>query len=102
MGRFRDSSDELDLAIIGRRQRLVVKANPFIGATLLIVASSVDLDLRNATPAPTGIEVHAIVVGGRLRVLANPEWRLDGEPSSDAPLLRVVATSRLGSVKIAK
>lgn len=100
MARFRDTSDEIDLAIVGKKRRLVVRSNPFIGATLLLIAASVELDLRQATPAPTGIEVHAIVIGGRLRVRGRPDWRLDGEPPSDAPLLRVVATSRLGRVLI--
>lgn len=100
MGRLRDPSDELDIAVIGRRRRIVVTANPFIGATMLIVASSVELDLRQATPAPTGIEIHAIVIAGRLLIKARPEWRLDGEPASEAPLLRVVALSRLGKVSI--
>jgi len=100
MGRLRDPSDELDIAVIGRRRRIVVTANPFIGATMLIVASSVELDLRQATPAPTGIEIHAIVIAGRLLIKARPEWRLDGAPDSDAPLLRVVALSRLGKITI--
>lgn len=100
MARFSDLSDELDLAVIGRRRRWRVRANPFIGATILVVAADVELDLRAAVPAPTGIEVHAIVLGGRLQVLGQPDWRLDGEPVTDAPLLRVVAFVRLGRVKV--
>jgi hypothetical protein len=98
--RFSPTNDELDLAIIGRRRRLVSTADPFIGATLLVIASSVELDLRAATPAPTGIEIHTVVVAGRLSIRAQPDWRLDGETDSDAPLLRVIAVSKLGKVSI--
>lgn len=100
MARPSKTSDELDLAIIGQKRRYEVSAKPFLGATILVVGAWVDLDLRPATPGPTGIEVHAIVIAGRLRLLANPNWRLDGEPATDAPLLRVAATARLGKVLI--
>jgi len=94
------ASDELDCAIIARRRRLEVIADPFLGAHILVVAAAVDLDLRAATPAPTGIEIHAIVLGGHLRIRARSDWRLDGEPTTDAPLLRVVPYVRLGRVSI--
>jgi hypothetical protein len=97
---FSELSDEPDLAVIARRRRIRTRADPFIGITLLLVLSDVELDLRLATPAPTGIEIHAIVVGSRLRIVARPEWRLDGEPRTDAPLLRVITTTRFGRVNI--
>jgi hypothetical protein len=44
---------------------------------MLLIASSVELDLRRALPAPTGIEIDVVAVGSSLRLVVPPHWRVD-------------------------
>ena len=74
--RSAQDSDEIDLAAVVATRRLRMRAQPFIGATILVVAGRVELDLRRVVPAPTGVEVSVLMFGGSLRVVIPPDWQL--------------------------
>lgn len=104
-----EESDEIDLAVVAAKRRYRIRAQAFIGATILVIAGDAELDLRRAVPGPTGIDVDAIVICGRLAVVANPEWSVDnrlGEDSTqaadDSPTVRVKGQSFLGRVVVQK
>ncbi|HEY7582432.1 MAG TPA: hypothetical protein VIB78_02280 [Acidimicrobiia bacterium] len=105
--RVNEESDEIDLAVVAARRRYRIRARPFIGATILVAAGDAELDLRRAVPSPTGIEVNALVICGRLSVIANSDWNVDnsiGEGSlssnSDAFTLRIRGRRILGRVQV--
>ena len=105
--RVDEESDEIDLAVVAARRRYRIRARPFIGATILVAAGVAELDLRRAVPSPTGIEVNAIVICGRLSVIANAAWNVDnpiGEGSAgfdpDAFTVRIRGRRILGRVEV--
>jgi hypothetical protein len=69
-----ESADEFDLAVVAGRRRYRLRGRPLLEGRILVVAGWAELDLRRALPGPTGIEVHAIVIGGRLQVVINSDW----------------------------
>jgi hypothetical protein len=69
--------DEIDLAVILGSRSLRMRSKPFIGGTILVLAGAATLDLRRVLPAPTGIELAILVVGGSLVVVVPPGWRPD-------------------------
>lgn len=105
--RVNEESDEIDLAVVAARRRYRIRARPFIGATILVAAGDAELDLRRAVPSPTGIEVNALVICGRLSVIAHADWNVDnpiGEGSlsanPDAFTLRIRGRRILGRVEV--
>ena len=105
--RVNEESDEIDLAVVAARRRYRIRARPFIGATILVAAGDAELDLRRAVPSPTGIEVNALVICGRLSVIAHADWNVDnpiGEGSlnsgMDAFTLRIRGRRILGQVEV--
>ena len=70
--RWAQDQDEIDLAAVAASRRIRMRARPFIGATILVAAASVELDLRRVLPAPTGVEVSVLMFGGSLRVVIPP------------------------------
>lgn len=105
--RVNEESDEIDLAVVAARRRYRIRARPFIGATILVAAGDAELDLRRAVPSPTGIEVNALVICGRLTVIAHADWNVDnpiGEGSlsskTDAFTLRIRGRRILGRVEV--
>ncbi|MGH8926083.1 MAG: hypothetical protein ACRDWA_15820 [Acidimicrobiia bacterium] len=105
--RVKDTTDEIDLAVVAARRRYRIRARPFIGATILVVAGDAELDLRRAVPSPTGIEVSAIVICGRLTVVANADWNVDNpmgggseKPDPDSPAVRIKGRRILGRVEV--
>jgi len=106
--------DEIDLAALVARRRIRMRARPFIGATILVIAGAVELDLRRVLPAPTGVEVAVIMVGGSLRVVIPPDWEAvnslktrvawvsgpDLRIHDDAPVMRLEGSVWLSRVEI--
>ena len=76
--------DEIDLAAVAARRRIRMRAKPFIGATILVAAASVELDLRRVHPAPTGVEIAVMMFGGSLRVVTPPGWSVLNSVSARA------------------
>lgn len=69
------TTEEIDLVAIFEGQNLVSKADPFYGGKVMTMFGGVVLDLRNATPAPTGIFLDLVIIGGGLSVLVPEGWR---------------------------
>ncbi|HEY7564203.1 MAG TPA: hypothetical protein VIA81_04695 [Acidimicrobiia bacterium] len=105
--------DEIDLAVILGSRSLRMKSRPFIGGTVLVLAGAATIDLRRVEPAPTGIELAILVVGGSLVVVVPPGWRPDlqvdrigaGFASSlaaaeEGPLFRVKGRVVLGALAL--
>lgn len=102
-----EETDEIDLGVVAARRRYRIRARPFIGATILVVAGEAELDLRRALPSPTGIEVSTIVICGRLSVIANTDWNVDNpigpgseRSDSEAPTIRIRGKRILGRVEV--
>ena len=112
--RWAQDQDEIDLAAVVASRRIRMRARPFIGATILVAAASVELDLRRVLPAPTGVEVSVLMFAGSLRVVTPPGWqvaasvRTRGAPVSsstegaddDAPLLRLEGSAWLSRIEV--
>lgn len=112
--RWAQDQDEIDLAAVAASRRIRMRARPFIGATLLIAAASIELDLRRVLPAPTGVEVSTLMFAGSLRVVTPPGWQVAAsvttrgarvttptEPTNDdAPLLRLEGSAWLSRIEV--
>jgi hypothetical protein len=105
--------DEIDLALVLGRRRFQSRARPFLGGTVLVVAGSITLDLRQVEPAPTGIEVAIRAVAGRLLLLVPADWNLSvdletraawvdvpGPIRPDSPWLRMIGRAWLARVRL--
>ena len=75
-GQSTQDSDEIDLAAVVATRRIRMRAQPFIGATILVMAGRVEVDLRRVVPAPTGVEVSVLMFGGSLRIVIPPDWQV--------------------------
>jgi hypothetical protein len=112
--RWAQDQDEIDLAAIAASRRIRMRARPFIGATLLVAAASIELDLRRVLPAPTGIEVSMLMLAGSLRVVTPPGWQVTASvktmgalvttptehTSDDAPVLRLEGSAWLSRIEV--
>src|SRR5688500_19766237 len=112
--RWAQDQDEIDRAAIAASRRIRMRARPFIGASLLIVAASIELDLRRVLPAPTGIEVSMLMFAGSLRVVTPPGWQVTASvktmgafvttptehTSDDAPVLRLEGSAWLSRIEV--
>jgi hypothetical protein len=106
--------DEIDLAAVAARRRIRMRAKPFIGATILVIVASVELDLRRVHPAPTGVEISVMMFGGSLRVVTPPGWGVvnsvkpratrfnvpDDDTAEDAPVIRLEGSAWLSRIEI--
>ena len=106
--------DEIDLAAVAARRRIRMRAKPFIGATILVAAAAVELDLRRVLPAPTGVEIAVMMFGGSLRVVTPPGWRVVNsvaahatrinEPAydtlDDAPVIRLEGSTWFSLIEV--
>lgn len=112
--RWAQDQDEIDLAAIVASRRIRMRARPFIGATILVAAAVVELDLRRVLPAPTGVEISILMFGGSLRVVIPPGWRVSEavktraalvrrsaeDTSDDAPFLRLQGSAWLSRIEV--
>lgn len=70
------NTEEIDLVAIFEGQNLISQADPFYGGKILAMFGGVLLDLRKATPAPTGIYLDVAVVMGGLSLIVPEGWRV--------------------------
>jgi hypothetical protein len=107
-------TQEIDLVNIFGSQNLVSSASPFYGGKITNAFGGAILDLRKATPAPTGIYLDALVTFGSLELVVPPGWRVvfDGDliagafddgtdPASDAdaPVVRIGGIVFFGGIR---
>lgn len=69
-------TEEIDLVAIFDGKSLVSSADPFYGGHILALFGGVDLDLRKAHPAPTGIRLDATVAMGGINITVPEGWRV--------------------------
>ena len=72
-------TEEIDLVSIFEGQQLVSEASPFYGGKIMTMFGGVLIDLRKATPAPTGIFLDLMVVMGGVSLVVPEGWRVKFE-----------------------
>ncbi|HXV72138.1 MAG TPA: hypothetical protein VEB69_12145 [Acidimicrobiia bacterium] len=70
------TTEEIDLVSIFEGQHLVSEAEPFYGGKIMTMFGGVLLDLRKATPAPTGIYLDLAVVMAGINLVVPEGWRV--------------------------
>lgn len=78
------TTEELDLVSIFEGQHLASEASPFYGGKIMTMFGGVLLDLRKATPAPTGIYIDLAVAMGGVSLVVPEGWRVKFEGSTIA------------------
>lgn len=73
------NTEEIDLVSIFEGQHLVSEASPFYGGKVMSMFGGVLLDLRKATPAPTGIYLDLAVAVGGVNIVVPDGWRVKCE-----------------------
>lgn len=69
-------SEEIDLVSIFDGKHLVSTADPFFGGKVLVALGGALIDLRAATPAPTGIVIDLALFMGGLSLVVPQGWRV--------------------------
>lgn len=72
-------TEDIDLISIFEGHELISTAEPFYGGKIMSVFGGVLLDLRQATPAPTGIYLDLLVVMGGVSIVVPETWRVEFE-----------------------
>lgn len=70
------ATEEIDLISIFEGKHLVSSAVPFYGGHVTSMFGGVLLDLRKATPAPTGIHLDLAVIMGGVSLVVPEGWRV--------------------------
>jgi hypothetical protein len=109
-----EQTQEIDLVNIFGGEHLVSSADPFFGGKITNLFGGTILDLRKATPAPTGIYIDVLVVFGGLSLVIPNGWRVvfDGTAfgggfddatqvatDPDAPILRIGGLVVAGGIR---
>jgi len=78
------TTEEIDLVSIFEGQHLASAAEPFYGGKVMAMFGGVLLDLRKATPAPTGIYLDLAVAMGGVSLVVPEGWRVKFEGNAIA------------------
>lgn len=107
-------SEEVDLVAIFDGIDLVSSAEPFYGGKVMTMFGGILLDLRTATPAPTGIHLDLIVLMGGVSLVVPEGWRVRFDARSimggfsdttrttadpDAPTVTITGTVAFGGLQ---
>ncbi len=108
-------TEEIDLVAIFEGRELISTADPFYGGKVMSMFGGVMMDLRQATPAPTGIDIDLMVAMGGVSVVVPEGWRVTrnvkifagglddrSKPTAedDAPVLNLKGMVAMGGVQI--
>lgn len=69
-------TEEIDLISIFEGKQLVSQASPFYGGKVMSMFAGTLIDLRRATPAPTGVFLDLAVVAGGVSLVVPEGWRV--------------------------
>ncbi|REK11001.1 MAG: hypothetical protein DWQ40_12535 [Actinobacteria bacterium] len=72
-----EKTQEIDMVAIFGGEDLRSSASPFYGGKILTMFGGTRLDLRDATPAPTGIYFDVAIVFGGLDLIVPEGWRVE-------------------------
>lgn len=70
------TTEEIDLIAVFESRELASSADPFYGGTILSMYGRVTLDLRDATPAPTGVRLDVSILLGEMDLIVPEGWRV--------------------------
>ena len=73
------TTEEIDLVSIFEGQHLRSKAAPFYGGKVMSMFGGALIDLREATPAPTGVYLDVVVALGGVSLVVPEGWRVKFE-----------------------
>ena len=108
-------TEEIDLVAIFEGKELISTANPFYGGKVLSMFGGVMIDLRKATPSPTGIDLDVMIVMGGLQLIVPEGWRVHNSTTifagglddstkttadEDVPNVNLRGTIAIGGVQI--
>lgn len=71
------TAQEVDMVSVFEARTLISEAAPFYGGKILTLFGQTSLDLRKATPAPTGIHLDLIVAMGAVSLVVPIGWRVE-------------------------
>lgn len=109
-------TEEIDLVAIFEGKELKSTADPFYGGKVLSMFGGVLMDLRKATPAPTGIDLDLMVVMGGVSIVVPEGWKVKNNvkifaggldaramppTDDDVPVVNLRGTVVMGGVQIA-
>lgn len=69
-------TEEIDLVAIFEGKHLVSSASPFYGGKVLTMFGSTLIDMRKATPSPTGVLLDIAVLLGGVTLVVPEGWRV--------------------------
>ena len=72
-------TEDIDLVAIFEGHHLISTADPFLGGKILVAFGGALIDLRGATPSPSGIRFDLTVVMGGLSLVVPEGWRVKWE-----------------------
>ncbi|MDX1469306.1 MAG: hypothetical protein R3258_08185 [Acidimicrobiia bacterium] len=108
-------TEEIDLVAIFEGKELISTADPFYGGKVLSMFGGVMIDLRKATPSPTGVDLDVMIVMGGLQLIVPEGWRVRNNTTifagglddstrttadEDVPNVNLRGTIALGGVQI--
>lgn len=108
------TTEEIDLVTIFEGNELVSSADPFYGGKTVTLFGGALLDLRKATPAPTGIHLDVVLVMGGFSLVVPKGWKVDFTGKAiggvfddatqtttdpDAPVVRITGNIVLGGLQ---
>ena len=108
-------TEEIDLVAIFEGKELVSTADPFYGGKVLSMFGGVMMDLRKATPSPTGVDLDLMILMGGLQLIVPEGWRVknnakifaggldDGTKTTadeDVPNVNLRGTIAMGGVQV--
>jgi hypothetical protein len=70
-------TQEVDMVAIYGGEDLVSVADPSYGGKILTIFGGTRLDLRHTRPAPTGVYLDLLVVGGGVELIVPKGWRVE-------------------------
>ncbi|MCB1247152.1 MAG: hypothetical protein KDB69_07800, partial [Acidimicrobiia bacterium] len=71
------TTQEVDMVAIFAGEHVRSSANPFYGGKILTMFGGTRLDLRDVTPAPTGIYIDLAMIFGGLDLVIPEGWKVD-------------------------
>lgn len=69
-------TEEIDLVAIFEGKHLISTADPFYGGKVLVMFGGALIDLRRATPSPTGVILDLVVMLGGVSLIVPEGWRV--------------------------
>jgi hypothetical protein len=98
------TTQEVDMVAIFEGEDLTSTADPFYGGKVLTMFGGTRLDLRQVTPAPTGIHLDLAIVFGGLDLTVPVGWKVDDltatDSSADVTVVHIGGFVAFGGVRV--